>query len=70
MKRENYDNLKLCFEAYERAGAMHAKYPDDPDYGEAVDITWGNLIEEIRHLLWDEAPEELKEPVDPNELPF
>ena len=70
MKRNNYDNLKATYEAYEWARDMRYKHPENMDYKDAVNETYDNLMAQIRFILWDEAPEELKPPVNPDELPF
>lgn len=70
MKRNNYDNLKATYETYERARDMRYKHPENPDYKDAVNETYDNLMAQIRFILWDEASEELRPPVNPDELPF
>ena len=70
MKKVNYNNLKSTYEAYEQARDMHYKQPDNLDYVDAVSGTYDNLIAQIRFILWDEAPRELRTPTNPDDLPF
>ena len=70
MKRINYDNLKSTYEAYEWARNMRYKQPDNLDFVDAVNMTYENLMAQIRFILWDEAPKELKTSVNPEELPI
>lgn len=70
MKRNNYNDLKATYEAYERACKMSRDHPGDLDYKDAVNWTYSNLIERIRFILWDEAPAGIKTPTNPDDLPF
>lgn len=67
MKRENYLKLRSTFEAYEDAQKCRNKFPDNDLYDMAVTMTYHNLMNRIEEILWDEAPEDLKEnnPYDP-----
>ena len=70
MKKINYDNLKSRFEAYEYAREMRRLHPENPDIQEAAEGTWDTLLVHIRFILWDEAPEDIKPLINPDELPF
>lgn len=61
MKRDNYLKLRSTFEAYEDAQNCRYKYPDNDEYAMAEVMTYNNFIYLIRDILWDEAPEDLKE---------
>ncbi len=70
MKRNNYNDLKSSYEAYESARYMSSGNPQNLDYKDAVDWTYDKLIAQIRFILWNEAPKELKTPRNPDDLPF
>ena len=43
-------------------------HPENDDYCDAANYTFDNLMDQIRHILWDEAPEEIKPVKNPYEL--
>ena len=61
MKRDNYLKLRYTFEAYKDAQECLNKFPDNDLYDMAVSMTYDNLMNRIEDILWDEAPEDLKE---------
>lgn len=61
MKRSNYLKLRSTFEAYEDAKNCRYKHPNNEEYAMAEIMTHKNLMYLIMDILWDEAPEDLKQ---------
>lgn len=65
MKINNYNELLKRYEAYEDAKMCKYLHPENDEYHDFVTHTHSNLIDYIIHILWDEAPEELKPAKNP-----